>query len=119
MQAILREMRLGWRDARWGVYFTRWFIPTWSVAILLAWLIDGKVTTPPSSLTWGLCLLAAVGSYVWAGLRDGPDGYLGRFFWRLILLGGWSLLMRRTTSAPGKEKIVTINLAGYSYVLSA
>ena len=79
MNSPWQEMQAGWRDARWSFYFTLAFLATVSVAVLLAYFIEGKTSTPPTPLTWMLCLPATLLSLYWAGLKDGLEGRLGRY----------------------------------------
>lgn len=82
MQAI----RLGVRDARWPLLFGCYLLPAITVAALLAYAIQGRVMTPPSPLTWVFTAIAAVIAFCWSGIKDGPSGRIGRFFWTVIAL---------------------------------
>lgn len=86
MKSIWQEVRTGWQESLWGSYFALALVPTVAVAFALTILIDGKVTTPPSALTWVLCIPAALASLYWAGLRTGPVSWLGRLVFATTLV---------------------------------
>jgi hypothetical protein len=113
MHSIWQEVKVGWREARWVSYFTLALIPSVFAAFLIAYLAEGKATTPPSPLTWLLCLLATVFSLYWAGLRSGLDSWLGRTVFVLTL---WLIvveLIRQAARAGAQELQVTRRIGHY------
>jgi len=84
MQGAGREIRAGWVDVRWLVYFALLLplvlIPVAAVAYLV---------TPPAPLAAafsGILVAAAVlVTLILAGLLDGPDGRLGPIVWGVAL----------------------------------
>jgi hypothetical protein len=123
---LKEQIKAGSRDTRWSWYFSAIFLPSAALAILLTYLIEGESSTASSPLMWTLCLAAATGSYVWAGLKDGPDGFLGRLFWRVLLAVGVLLVYERikksiseNPDAAEHEQSVTIRAAGHGFRLSA
>jgi hypothetical protein len=115
MNSVLRDLKMGWADARWSFYFTLALLPSITVAVLLAYLLEGRATTPPSPMTWLLCLPATLLSLFWAGLKDGLDGRLGRHVWLLtLLLVGYLLLLHllRARQSVGRTRV---RLAGHAF----
>jgi hypothetical protein len=118
MERVWQEMRAGWREARWSTSFTLIALPGTLAAVWLSAIIQGKVTDPPTALTWtlvGFVLLAALG---WAGLRDGPDGFLGHFVWRVAALGLILWALWRVRQSEGRPQLFVIRVAGYQLMVS-
>src|SRR5437879_5177917 len=86
MGRVWQEMRAGWQEARWSTHFSLTAFPGTLGVILAAALIQGRVVDPPSPGTWVAEAAILLGSLAWAGLRDGPEGFLGRTVWRLTVL---------------------------------
>src|SRR6266542_4644070 len=74
------EFRRGWDEASWGDYFVLALIPVGMGVSLLAYLIEGRISSPPGPLFWILTVLTIPICLVWAGLRSG----LGNWLWRLV-----------------------------------
>jgi hypothetical protein len=83
MESFCSEVRGGWREARWSGSFTLVALPGTLFVFLLTAAIEGQVSDPPSSLTWGLEALVLLVALAWAGLQDGPAGFLGRTVWNI------------------------------------
>lgn len=79
-------MRRGWREARWSTHFSLTAFPGTLLVIMAAALIQGRVVDPPSPGTWVAEAVILFGSLGWAGLLDGPEGFVGRTVWRLTVL---------------------------------
>jgi hypothetical protein len=93
VETELSEWQLGWRDARWGFYFSLALLPCVPLAVLLAYAIEGPAALDPSPLTWVLCLPATGAALTWAGYKDGFNSLLGTYVWALILFfRGWFIL---------------------------
>ena len=85
-----------WRDLRWGLWFTRYLLPTTAAALVAAAVPGGWPLRPdaaPGPVAYLLLALAGWISFSLAAVRDGPDGRLAayglvvvmsRMFFRLL-----------------------------------
>jgi hypothetical protein len=71
-----------WESGRWVFPFTLYLLASSMVASLLAYLIEGKFSNPPSPLTWGLASAAASISFAaslgWPWWRRAFNGLFQR-----------------------------------------
>lgn len=84
MQGTRQEMRAGWLEVRWLVYFALLLplvlVPVAAIAYL--------VTPPPplaAAFSGFLVAVAVLGALILAGLFDGPEGRLGPIVWGITL----------------------------------
>ncbi len=60
MNRILNEIKAGWNEVRWVWHFSVYLIPTTALAVLLAYVIDGGFSRPPSLMQILLVTLAGL-----------------------------------------------------------
>jgi hypothetical protein len=71
---VWSEFRAGWQAGRWIKSFSVYLLFTTSIAVLLAFFIDGKFTSPPSRTLIILAVSAALVSIYFAKVRVFIDG---------------------------------------------
>lgn len=78
------KQNASWESGRWVFPFTLYLLASSMVASLVAYLIEGKFSNPPSPLTWGLGSAAALISFSaslgWHWWRRTFNGLLRRLF---------------------------------------
>lgn len=107
MQRGWQEFREGWAEASWGSYFILALFPLIMATSFLTYLIEGKVSSPPSPLFWLLSTPAVLASLYWAGLKSGLNNWLGRLVFAMTLLLLVVLLIRRMIRAGASEVTTT------------
>jgi hypothetical protein len=107
MQRGWQEFKEGWAEASWGSYFIVALFPLVMATSFLAYLIEGKVSSPPSPLFWLLSTPAVLFSLYWAGLKSGPNNWLGRLVFAMTLLWLVIHLIRRTIRTGERELTIT------------
>lgn len=118
MKRPRNEFQQGLRDAQWFVWFAVYSLPAVVIAVLLAWVIEGRVPNPPSPFTWGLVVAGAAASLFLAGMRDGPGGRLGHTVWMLVIYTAILLLCREALRSPNRRAEKSLRWGGYVVNLS-
>jgi hypothetical protein len=54
------EFKAGWSEVRWIGLFSLYLLPTTALAVLLAYVVDGKFSSPPSLIQVILIILACL-----------------------------------------------------------
>jgi hypothetical protein len=122
MGRVWKELRAGWLDVRWTVYFLLILLPGCVLTTMLAALIGGTLTPSPTLLLL-FGVPAALFALVGAGIWEGPAGRLGRDVWMGLILFTVYRLVRQylrnlqdpcPTEAPLER---TIRMAGHKVQL--
>jgi uncharacterized membrane protein YtjA (UPF0391 family) len=102
-----QEFKQGWAEASWGSYFALALFPLIMAISFLTYLIEGKVSSPPTPLFWLLSTPAVLASLYWAGLKSGPSNWLGRLVFAVTLVLLVILLVRRMIRTGENEVTIT------------
>jgi hypothetical protein len=122
MERVRRELRDGWLDVRWTIYFLLLLLPGCVLATALAASIERTLTPSPALLLlFGVpgAVLALIGAGIW----EGPRGRLGRNVWMgLVLFTGYLLVRQfvenRQVASPSEAPLErTIRMAGHKVQL--
>jgi hypothetical protein len=107
MQRAWQEFKEGWDEASWGTYFALALFPLIMATSFLTYLFEGTVSSPPSPLFWVLSTPAVLASLYWAGLKSGPNNWLGRLVFAVTLLWLVVQLIRRIIRTGECELTIT------------
>jgi hypothetical protein len=122
MERLWQEVRAGWLDVRWSVYFLLLLLPGCLLATALAAVVAGTLSPSPALLLlFGVpaALIALIG----AGLWEGPRGRLGSHVWFGVLLITAYLVLRQLLKKYADprslqaERQATVRLAGHQVQL--
>src|SRR4051794_37231007 len=120
MDAPVNEWQRGWREARWGFYFSIALLPGTLAAVMLAYVIQGPaaVAPDPSPLAWILCLLSTLCALFWAGYKDGLESWIGVFVWTILFLGIVFIVGRQMVRGNEREHNVSLTVGDRQLVLN-
>jgi hypothetical protein len=116
MSRLIHETVTGWKEARWSLDFAMLLLPLTLAATGVAYVIEGGVQSPPTPLAMGLTGLASLVSLYWAGLKDGPDGRLGRWVWTLTVVL-FVLWLIKTLIKKQEGETAELKLAGHNVII--
>jgi hypothetical protein len=106
-------VKVGWRSAGWGEYFLLALFPQVMLLVLLAYLIEGKVVTPPGFLFWLACIPPVLLSLYWAGLRTGLDSWIGRVVLGVSIFLLFIVLIKTIEHTGAQELSITRRIGKY------
>jgi hypothetical protein len=99
MNSVLQDIRSGWKEMNWISTFALVGLPATVLVFVLASLISGKPVDVSSPIAWVLGLPVLLAALWWAGIKDGPRGYLGASVWRVTCAALCAYVVLRTLSS--------------------
>jgi hypothetical protein len=113
MEQFWNGVKAGWRSAGWGEYFLLALFPQVMLLVLLAFLVEGQVSTPPPILFWLACIPPVLLSLYWAGLRTSMDSWIGRLVLGVSIFLLFIVLIKTIEHTGAKELSITRRIGKY------